>query len=80
MFPAEQVAALDRALKTYGAAQPRNEQETAKLERYRAMHRARKVEKHPERAVRYDAFHPGKPWLDTKKREAQEKLGQVMGL
>lgn len=77
MFPAEQVAALDQALKAYGAAQPRNEQETAKLERYRAMHRAHTVEKHPERAVRYDAFHPGKPWLDTNGNPIQAHGGAV---
>lgn len=77
MFPAGQVAALDKALKAYGAAKPLSAEDTARVERYRALQAAHKVEAHPERAVRYDAFHPGRPWLDTNGNPIQAHGGAV---
>ena len=77
VFPAEQVQALDKALKEYGKARPLNAAETAKLEKYRAMQSARRVEPHPERTVKYDAFHPGQVWLDTNGNPIQAHAGAV---
>lgn len=77
MFPAEQVNALDKALKEYGKTRPMDEADAAKVEKYRAMQNARKTETHPERAVRYDAFHPGQVWLDTNGNPIQAHAGAV---
>ena len=77
MFPAEQVNALDKALKEYGKTRPMDEADAAKVEKYRAMQTARKTETHPERAVRYDAFHPGQVWLDTNGNPIQAHAGAV---
>ena len=77
MFPAAQVDALDKALKEYGKTRPLDAETVAKLEKYRAMQAARKAEPHPERAVQYDAFHPGQEWLDTNGNPIQAHAGAV---
>lgn len=77
MFPTAQVDALDKALKEYGKTRPMSAEETAKVEKYRAMQAARKAEPHPERAVHYTAFHPGQEWLDTDGNPIQTHGGAV---
>lgn len=77
MFPADKVAQLDKALKEYGASKGLNPEEAAKVEKYHRMQELHKVESHPEKAVKYDAFYPGKVWLDTNGNPIQTHGGAV---
>lgn len=77
MFPAEKVAQLDKALKKYGATKGLNPEEAAKVEKYKAMQESYQTEQHPEKAVHYDAFHPGNVWLDTNGNPIQTHGGAV---
>lgn len=62
-FPAEQVEALDHALREYGIGRGPTEAEKAKMEKYRTLQASRAGTKGTP--THYNAFHPGKVWLDT---------------
>ena len=80
LFTDEKIHALETALMVYGRGRGLTPAEQEKVSKYQQMEAERqKAAKNTyfASAQRYEAFHPGQPWLDTRGKRIQAHAGAI---